>query len=97
MSKHPFISRALFSIAVSIVCLCVLASEARAVWRAAGDVKAVARQTDGVVLTLTSGARVAGLRNRACQNRTHRRILASLVRTGDTMFSMIRIIPNRLA
>jgi alpha-glucosidase len=28
-------------------------------WRAAGDVKAVARQTDGVVLTLTSGARVA--------------------------------------
>jgi alpha-glucosidase len=33
--------------------------EAHASWRAAGDVKAVARQSNGVVLTLTSGARVA--------------------------------------
>ncbi|MBV9927819.1 MAG: glycoside hydrolase family 31 protein [Acidobacteria bacterium] len=33
--------------------------EARAAWRAAGDVKTVTRQADGVVLTLTSGARVA--------------------------------------
>ncbi|HEX7315221.1 MAG TPA: glycoside hydrolase family 31 protein [Pyrinomonadaceae bacterium] len=38
---------------------CLLGTEARAAWRAAGDVKTVARQTDGVVLTLTSGARVA--------------------------------------
>jgi alpha-glucosidase len=35
------------------------AAAARAAWRTAGDVKSVARQTDGVVLTLTSGARVA--------------------------------------
>jgi alpha-glucosidase len=39
--------------------LCLLGTEARAAWRAAGDVRAVARQADGVVLTLTSGARVA--------------------------------------
>ena len=32
---------------------------ARAAWRTAGDVKTVVRQTDGVVLVLTSGARVA--------------------------------------
>ncbi|HEX8188823.1 MAG TPA: TIM-barrel domain-containing protein [Pyrinomonadaceae bacterium] len=38
---------------------CLLGTQARAAWRAAGDVKAVARQADGVVLTLTSGARVA--------------------------------------
>ena len=35
------------------------ATETRAAWRAAGDVRSVARQADGVVLTLTSGARVA--------------------------------------
>jgi alpha-glucosidase len=45
--------------AVSIFCLCAARSDARAVWRAAGDVKSVARQADGVVLTLTSGARVS--------------------------------------
>lgn len=39
--------------------ICLLGTEARAAWRAAGDVKLVTRQTDGVVLTLTSGARVA--------------------------------------
>lgn len=38
---------------------CLLGTEARAAWRAAGDVRTVTRQTDGVVLTLTSGARVA--------------------------------------
>ncbi|MDQ1559654.1 MAG: alpha-glucosidase [Pyrinomonadaceae bacterium] len=35
------------------------AGEARAAWRAAGDVTAVARETNGVTLTLSSGARVA--------------------------------------
>jgi alpha-glucosidase len=39
--------------------LCAAPSGARAAWRAAGDVRAVTRQADGVVLTLTSGARVA--------------------------------------
>lgn len=38
---------------------CLLGTEARAAWRVAGDVRTVMRQTDGVVLTLTSGARVA--------------------------------------
>jgi alpha-glucosidase len=38
---------------------CLLGTEARAAWRAAGDVQTVTRQADGVVLTLTSGARVA--------------------------------------
>lgn len=42
----------------ALVC-CLLGTEARAAWRTAGDVKTVTRQTDGVVLTLTSGARVA--------------------------------------
>ena len=46
-------------LALAALALCLLASEARAAWRAAGDVKTVTRQTDGVVLTLTSGARVA--------------------------------------
>ncbi|MDT5268694.1 MAG: alpha-glucosidase [Acidobacteriota bacterium] len=40
-------------------CLLLPAAEARAAWRAAGDVKTVTRQADGVVLTLSSGARVA--------------------------------------
>ncbi|HWS86777.1 MAG TPA: TIM-barrel domain-containing protein [Pyrinomonadaceae bacterium] len=44
---------------LAALALCLLANEARAAWRAAGDVKTVARQADGVVLTLTSGARVA--------------------------------------
>ncbi|HEX8351432.1 MAG TPA: TIM-barrel domain-containing protein [Pyrinomonadaceae bacterium] len=39
--------------------LCAAPREARASWRAAGDVRAVERRADGVVLTLTSGARVA--------------------------------------
>src|ERR687890_70322 len=39
--------------------LCAAPQVARAAWRAAGDVRAVARQSDGVVLTLTSGARVS--------------------------------------
>src|ERR1051325_9852896 len=45
--------------ASTLLCLLLLPCEARAAWRAAGDVSAVARQADGVVLTLTSGARVA--------------------------------------
>src|SRR5215204_7363487 len=43
----------------ALLSLCSAPSEARAAWRAAGDVRTVARQTDGVVLMLTSGARVA--------------------------------------
>jgi len=50
-ARFAFVALALF--------LLLPASEARAAWRAAGDVKAVERQTDGVILTLTSGARVA--------------------------------------
>jgi alpha-glucosidase len=43
----------------ALVCALGLASlEARAAWRAAGDVVAVARETNGVALTLSSGARV---------------------------------------
>ena len=46
--------------AASLLCLFLLPAQARASWRAAGDVKSVvARQADGVVLALTSGARVA--------------------------------------
>ncbi|HEX9919194.1 MAG TPA: hypothetical protein VGA87_08505, partial [Pyrinomonadaceae bacterium] len=37
----------------------IAAGEARAAWRAAGDVSAVARETNGVALTLSSGARVS--------------------------------------
>ncbi|MBV8855432.1 MAG: glycoside hydrolase family 31 protein [Acidobacteria bacterium] len=44
---------------VYIFCLLLQGAQAHAAWRAAGDVKAVARQADGVVLTLNSGARVA--------------------------------------
>ncbi|HWS99150.1 MAG TPA: TIM-barrel domain-containing protein, partial [Pyrinomonadaceae bacterium] len=43
---------------VALLCLFAPAA-ARGAWRAAGDVRAVERVTDGVVLTLTSGARVA--------------------------------------
>ncbi|MFL6286700.1 MAG: glycoside hydrolase family 31 protein [Pyrinomonadaceae bacterium] len=43
-----------------LLCLLLLsAADARAAWRAAGDVRSVARQTDGVVIALTSGARVS--------------------------------------
>ncbi|HLM55687.1 MAG TPA: glycoside hydrolase family 31 protein [Pyrinomonadaceae bacterium] len=46
--------------ALSLLCLLALsAAEARAAWRTAGDVRGVERQADGVVLVLTSGARVA--------------------------------------
>ena len=45
--------------AVLLLLLSLVATDALAAWRSAGDVRAVARQTDGVVLTLTSGARVA--------------------------------------
>ncbi|HEX8458103.1 MAG TPA: glycoside hydrolase family 31 protein [Pyrinomonadaceae bacterium] len=47
---------------IAFLFLCVLApgyEEARGAWRAAGDVSAVARETNGVTLTLSSGARVA--------------------------------------
>src|ERR1044071_9323417 len=44
---------------LAALALCLLGTEARAAWRAAGDVKTVERRADGVVLTLTSGARVA--------------------------------------
>ncbi|HYG12242.1 MAG TPA: TIM-barrel domain-containing protein, partial [Pyrinomonadaceae bacterium] len=39
--------------------LTIAASDARAAWRAAGDVTSVAREANGVTLTLSSGARVA--------------------------------------
>ena len=43
----------------ALLLLCAVPHEARGAWRAAGDVSAVKRQADGVVLTLSSGARVA--------------------------------------
>src|SRR5688572_3111298 len=52
-------NRLLLAAAVLFFSLFAAHTEARAVWRAAGDVKSVTRQADGVVLTLTSGARVA--------------------------------------
>ncbi|MET0647953.1 MAG: hypothetical protein ABW208_15155, partial [Pyrinomonadaceae bacterium] len=59
MTRHTH-RAAPFAFAVLFLFLLLLpASEARAAWRAAGDVKTVERQADGVVLTLTSGARVA--------------------------------------
>jgi alpha-glucosidase len=49
-----------FPATLFLVLLCLLApSAAQAAWRAAGDVKVVERRADGVVLTLTSGARAA--------------------------------------
>jgi alpha-glucosidase len=47
------------SLFAAFIFLLASATVAQAAWRAAGDVKAVVRQTDGVVLLLTSGARVA--------------------------------------
>src|SRR5438105_2339784 len=44
---------------VVFLLLFALATGARAAWRTAGDVKSVERRADGVMLTLTSGARVA--------------------------------------
>ena len=43
---------------VAFILLFVLATGARAAWRAVGDVKSVERTRGGVVLVLTSGARV---------------------------------------
>jgi alpha-glucosidase len=48
--------------AVTFALLCAFtvgAGDARAAWRGAGDVSAVAHETNGVTLTLSSGARVA--------------------------------------
>jgi alpha-glucosidase len=46
--------------APALLCLLLLsAADARAAWHAAGDVRSVTRQTDGVVVALTSGARVS--------------------------------------
>ncbi|HJQ32137.1 MAG TPA: TIM-barrel domain-containing protein [Pyrinomonadaceae bacterium] len=65
MSRHArsharFVSAAGLCAAVTLLLVLLLtASAARAAWRAAGDVRAVERRADGVVLTLTSGARVA--------------------------------------
>jgi alpha-glucosidase len=53
-------SRALLLASTAALFLVLASAQAaRASWRAAGDVKAVERRADGVVLTLTSGARVA--------------------------------------
>jgi alpha-glucosidase len=51
--------RLLSNIFVTAFLLILCASSARAAWRTAGDVRAVERRADGVVLTLSSGARVA--------------------------------------
>src|SRR5215213_978910 len=61
MNERPARRRAhlLLAALAAAFLLCAAPQGARAAWRAAGDVKAVARQADGVVLTLTSGARVA--------------------------------------
>ena len=56
MTRH---TRRAARLAFAAFALCLLVPQARAAWRPAGDVKTVTRQTDGVVLTLTSGARVA--------------------------------------
>ena len=53
-------SRALLLSTLAALFLILASSQAaRAAWRAAGDVKSFERRADGVVLTLTSGARVA--------------------------------------
>jgi alpha-glucosidase len=56
--RHKAI-RALIVPALALLLLFFAPQAARAVRREAGDVKKVERQADGVVLTLTSGARVA--------------------------------------
>src|SRR5688572_6639504 len=55
----PRVRRLLLAALAAALLLSAPFEEARAAWRAAGDVRAVERQADGVVLTLTSGARVA--------------------------------------
>ncbi|HVF56735.1 MAG TPA: TIM-barrel domain-containing protein [Pyrinomonadaceae bacterium] len=60
MTKHPgAFKRPALAAAFALLSALALSTEVRAAWRAAGDVKTVVRQADGVVLTLTSGARVA--------------------------------------
>ncbi|HVF51754.1 MAG TPA: TIM-barrel domain-containing protein [Pyrinomonadaceae bacterium] len=44
-------------VALAFVLVCIWSNDARAAWRAAGNVVAVTRQTNGVTLTLSSGAR----------------------------------------
>ena len=51
--------RLLLPALAALFILFACAPVARAAWRAAGDVKTFVRQADGVVLVLTSGARVA--------------------------------------
>ncbi|HEX8284789.1 MAG TPA: TIM-barrel domain-containing protein [Pyrinomonadaceae bacterium] len=58
MRRNP-LRNARLRLAASVFCLLLLATGARAAWRAVGDVRAVERRADGVVLTLTSGARVS--------------------------------------
>ncbi|MFL6255794.1 MAG: TIM-barrel domain-containing protein, partial [Pyrinomonadaceae bacterium] len=58
MTRHTHRAARLVFAAL-IFCLLLPASEARAAWRTVGDVKTVTRQADGVVLTLTSGARAS--------------------------------------
>ncbi|MET0625076.1 MAG: TIM-barrel domain-containing protein [Pyrinomonadaceae bacterium] len=58
MSRNH-LRKAPLGFAASVFCLLLLPATAAAAWRAAGDVRTIERRTDGVVLTLTSGARVA--------------------------------------
>jgi len=58
--QNPSPRRRLGALAFVLLCaFTIAAGEARAAWRAAGDVSAVAREMNGVTLTLSSGARVA--------------------------------------
>lgn len=59
MSHHLRLRHGLLLAAVVILSNFSAHSEALGAWRGAGDVRSVTRQADGVVLTLTSGARVA--------------------------------------
>ena len=59
MSDSTRRSRYVVSIAVALLCFVCLTFEARAAWRAAGNVVSVVRQTDGATLALSSGARVS--------------------------------------
>ncbi len=58
MSRHH-LRHAPLVFAAALFCLLMLPAQAGAAWRAAGDVRSFERRPDGVVLTLTSGARVA--------------------------------------
>jgi alpha-glucosidase len=58
MSRQVY-STVRFAFASLLLCVALSHAEARAAWRAAGDVASLTRQTNGVVLTLTSGARVS--------------------------------------